>query len=128
ELATLRELVARAAQHEPVQYLVGQAWFFSRAFEVNRSTLIPRPSTETLVEHVLQWHRVAAVANPLLADVGTGTGCIAVSLAAQMTDARIVATDIVPEALALAKRNAERHSVADRIELREGAGIAALRQ
>jgi release factor glutamine methyltransferase len=127
ELARLRELVARAAQHEPVQYLVGHAWFFSRQFEVDRSTLIPRPCTETLVEHVLQWHRGSGVASPILADIGTGTGCIAVSLAAQIKDARVVATDLVPEALELAMRNAERHGVADCIEFRSGSLLDPLR-
>lgn len=127
ELVRLRELVARAAQHEPVQYLVGHAWFFSRQFEVDRSTLIPRPCTETLVEHVLQWHRGSGVASPIVADIGTGTGCIAVSLAAQIKDARVVATDLVPEALELARRNAERHGVADRIEFRSGSLLDPLR-
>ena len=83
ELASLRELVARAALHEPVQYLVGHAWFFGRQFAVTRSVFIPRPCTETLVEHVIQWRRTAPghVAS-VIADVGTGSGSIAVSLAA----------------------------------------------
>lgn len=127
ELARLRELVTRASQLEPVQYLVGHEWFFKRDFEVNRSTLIPRPSTETIVEHVLQWHRVAGVSSPLLADVGTGTGCIAVSLAAEIDDARVVASDVVSDALALAQRNAQRHAVADRIEFKEGYLLEPLR-
>lgn len=128
ELAQLRQLVARAAQHEPVQYLVGHAWFFSRQFEVNRSTLIPRPATETLVEHVLQWHRGAKVTSSMIADIGTGTGCIAISIAAQIKDARIIATDVVPDALKLAQRNAERHGVADRIEFRLGQLLESLKQ
>ncbi|HRP62034.1 MAG TPA: peptide chain release factor N(5)-glutamine methyltransferase [Phycisphaerales bacterium] len=127
ELAQLRDLVARAAKHEPAQYLTGHAWFFSRPFEVSRATLIPRPSTETLVEHVLQWRRSAPErANLVIADIGTGTGCIAVSLAAQLKDARVIATDIVPEALELARRNAARHRVDDRIEFRLGDGTAPL--
>lgn len=136
ELATLRGLVQRAARHEPVQYLVGHAWFFSRQFEVDRSTLIPRPSTETLVEHVLHWLRsrtsaeegpTAPQGRPLIADIGTGTGCIAVSLAAQLPGARLIATDIVPEALALARRNAACHGVEDRIELLQGAAAEPLK-
>lgn len=128
ELTQLRALVARAAQHEPVQYLVGHGWFFSREFEVNRSTLIPRPATETLVEHVLQWHHITRIASPLLADIGTGTGCIAVSLATEIKDARIVATDLVPEALELARRNAQRYAVDDRIEFRAGSLLQPLRE
>lgn len=127
ELATLRDLVARAVKHEPVQYLVGGAWFFSREFAVDRSTLIPRPSTETLVEHVLQWLRVnPGHAAPLVADIGTGTGCIGISIAAQVPSANVIATDIVPEALMLAKRNAETHKVAERIEFVQGDGVNAL--
>jgi release factor glutamine methyltransferase len=135
ELASLRELVTRAARHEPVQYLTGSAWFFSRQFDVNPSTLIPRPSTETLVEHILQWHRTAlgagnppAHAAPLIADIGTGTGCIAISLAAQISDARIIATDTQPAALELAAKNALRHDVDDRIEFRVGSGVDPLVQ
>lgn len=127
ELAQLRDLVTRAAKHEPAQYLTGHAWFFSRPFEVSRATLIPRPSTESLIEQALQWRRSAPErANLVIADIGTGTGCIAVSLAAQIKEARVVATDIVPEALELARRNAARHRVDDRIEFRLGDGVAPL--
>ncbi len=128
ERELLRDLVSRAAKHEPVQYLVGHAWFFSRQFEVNRSTLIPRPCTETLVEHVLQWHRLhPGHVQPLVADVGTGTGCIGITLAAQISDARVIATDIVPEALDLARKNAAKHRVADRMEFRLGNGVVPLK-
>lgn len=128
ELETLRDLVRRAGKHEPVQYLVGHASFFSREFEVNRSTLIPRPSTETVVEHVLQWLRASGRSAPVIADIGTGSGCIAISLAAQLPNAHIIATDIVLEALELAQRNADKHNVADRIEFREGVGLERLKQ
>lgn len=155
ERQRLRELVARASAHEPVQYLVGEAWFFSRPFTVNRSVLIPRPSTETLVERVLNWCRngqrargdeagegdrdraeaattdlatselgadAAAVsaAHLRLADVGTGTGCLAVSLAAQLPNARLLATDVSADALAVARRNAQRHGVDAQIEFARG--------
>jgi release factor glutamine methyltransferase len=127
ELAHLRELVARAAKHEPVQYLVGHAWFFSRQFKVDRSTLIPRSCTETLVEHVLQWLRLnPGHAAPLVADIGTGTGCIGISIAAQVADAHIVATDIIPEALELAQANAAAHKVGDRMEFIKGDGVQAI--
>ncbi len=121
ELASLHELVARAANNEPAQYLVGQAWFFARQYAVTRSVLIPRPCTETLVEHVIQWCRTApGHADPVIADVGTGTGCIAISLALQLKGAHIVATDIAEAALVVARRNAADHGVADLIEFREG--------
>ena len=140
ELDRLRALVGRAGRHEPVQYLVGEAWFFGLPFAVDRSTLIPRPSTETLIEHVLQHHRSGtsrggdeaqlpasqeltepAVASELrLADLGTGTGCIAISIARQIPKARIVATDVVDQALELAQSNARRHDVVDQIDFRLG--------
>lgn len=85
ERARLRDLVTRAAKHEPVQYLVGEAWFFSRPFEVGSAVLIPRPSTETLVEASLRWCRSQAPGSALRGvDIGTGSGCIATSLVAEM--------------------------------------------
>ncbi len=85
ERATLRDLVARAARHEPVQYLVGEAWFFARPFEVGPAVLIPRPATETLVEATLRWCRAQPAGSMLRGlDVGTGSGCIATSLVAEM--------------------------------------------
>ncbi|HMN96974.1 MAG TPA: peptide chain release factor N(5)-glutamine methyltransferase [Phycisphaerales bacterium] len=140
ELTALRALVARAARHEPVQHLVGHAWFFTRRFEVDRSTMIPRPCTERLVELALESLRARTHQRPIdgaptdfesgdadgggpaprILDLCTGTGCIAISLAAQLPGATVVATDVAPDALALARRNAEAHRVAERIEFREG--------
>lgn len=128
ELSTLRSLTARAAKHEPAQYLVGHAWFYGHKFAVNRSTLIPRPSTETLVEHIVRWLEIERVASPVLADVGTGTGCMAISLALYAPESRVIATDVVPEALVLAKENAEALGVVDRVEFHEGKGVAPLKE
>jgi len=143
ELSTLRALVKRAGEHEPVQYLTGTAWFFGREFEVDRSTLIPRPSTETLVETVLNHCKAAngirgdaesgratpSVAALRIADIGTGTGCVAISLVLQLPAgaARITATDIEPQAIELAKRNAARHKVAERIDFLQGDLLEPLR-
>ena len=127
ELTALRELVARAAKHEPVQYLVGHAWFFGREFKVDKRVLIPRPSTETLVQHVLQHRRAApGHANPIIADIGTGSGCIAISLAIHIANATVVATDESPEAIDLARANAQRHRVEDQIEFRLGRDLQPL--
>lgn len=123
ELSSLHELVERAGRHEPVQYLVGHAWFFGRQFTVGPGVLIPRPSTETLVEHVLQWRRTApGHAACVVGEVGTGSGCIAVSLAAGMPDAHVVATDVSGQALKVALANAKAHGLAERIELVAGNG------
>ncbi|MEO0588722.1 MAG: HemK/PrmC family methyltransferase, partial [Planctomycetota bacterium] len=103
ERAAFRELVERAAEHEPVDYLVGRSPFFSLMFEVTRATLIPRPSTETLVEHVLQHaRRTPGFNDPVIADVGTGSGAIAVSLAKHLAGVRVIATDVSEDALEVA--------------------------
>jgi release factor glutamine methyltransferase len=127
ERATLRELVVRAARHEPVQYLVGEAWFFGRPFKVNRSVFIPRTCTEMLAEHVLRWQRTCpGHVQPLLADLGTGSGALAVSFAAGCREAHVVATDRSAEALEVARENAHRHGVEEQIEFRLGEGLEAL--
>lgn len=129
ERQTLRDLVTRALNHEPVQYLVGEAWFFSLAFKVSPAVLIPRPCTEIIAEHVVQHARVTpGFDSPTIADVCTGSGCLAVSLAKHLKNARALATDISAEALAVAKENAERHVVSDRVEFMRGDLLAPLLQ
>ncbi len=118
----LRDLVGRALKHEPVQYLVGTGWFFGLEFQTDARALIPRPSTETIIEYVLQHHRAAHGPSnqrgdgTLIADVCTGSGCIGVTLAKRLPLARIVVSDISDAALTLARENAARHAVAERIE------------
>ncbi len=122
ERETLRGLVGRTLKHEPVQYLVGEAWFFGLPMHVDRRVLIPRPATETIVEHALQHLRRAERAHEAIriADVCTGSGCVAIALAKQLPKAELVATDISDDALEVARLNAERHGVADRIDFRAG--------
>ncbi len=128
ERAAYRELVERATRHEPVDYLVGQAPFFSMMFRVNPDVLIPRPSTETLVEHVIQHaRRTPGFHRPLIADVGTGSGAIAVALARHVPESRVIATDVSEAALELARQNAEAHGVTERVELRHGDLLDPLR-
>ncbi|MEL6328875.1 MAG: peptide chain release factor N(5)-glutamine methyltransferase [Planctomycetota bacterium] len=124
ERDTLRDLVRRALTHEPIQHLVGEAWFFGLPFNSDGRALVPRPSTETIVEHVLQLARSETVDR--VADVCTGSGCIAIALAKNLPGATIIASDISADALGLARENAERHGVSDRIELREGDLLAPL--
>lgn len=169
ERATLRELVLRAGKHEPVQYLVGQWPFRGRDFEVGPSTLIPRPATERVVERAVEWYRASMPGQPLrMADIGTGTGIIAISILAELQNAlrvrscaplggtrptapaspglpeiqigsappadgrqasasapaalslRCLATDLAPDAVALAKRNVARHALTQAIDVRQG--------
>ena len=146
ELDRLRALVVRAARHEPVQYLVGEAWFWSKRFVVGPATLIPRPATEHLVEEAVAAMRAAgaAGASPVrMLEIGTGTGCIATCVAAALrgqrrgadpaepgpppVDVRVVATDIVPGALELARTNAAVHRVGEFIDLREGSVFVPMR-
>ncbi|EIZ8954773.1 peptide chain release factor N(5)-glutamine methyltransferase [Cronobacter sakazakii] len=105
ELTRLDALLARRAAGEPVAYLIGQREFWSLPLEVSPATLIPRPDTECLVEQALA--RLPATACRIL-DLGTGTGAIALALASERPDCHVTALDIIPEAVALAKRNAQR--------------------
>jgi release factor glutamine methyltransferase len=132
ERDTLRNLVGRALKHEPVQYLVGEAWFFGLPFQVDRRVLIPRPATETIVEEVLQnvraRHGAAAAKGEglLIADICTGSGCIAVALLKNLPAARVVATEVSAEAVEVARANAIRHGVLDRLDILTGDLLAPL--
>jgi release factor glutamine methyltransferase len=113
-----RAIVERRARREPVAYITGRCEFWGREFEVTPDVLIPRPETELIVEAVID--RFPPPGFPArIADVGTGSGCLAVTLATTFPEARLVATDISPGALAVARRNAERHGVSSRIAFRE---------
>ena len=116
--------IARRQVGEPIQYITGEAEFFGLPFAVSPGVLIPRPETEHLVEEVI---RLAdAFTEPRIADIGTGSGAIAVALAHSLPEAHIIATDFSPQALAIAKQNAIRNSVEDRIEFFEGDLLAPL--
>jgi release factor glutamine methyltransferase len=110
-------LLKRRLASEPVQYLTGQQEFFGLVFEVSPDVLIPRPETEHLVEAVLE--RFDRDANPHMVDVGTGSGAIAVTIAHALTRSRVMAVDLSLAALEVARRNAERHGVIDRVILRQ---------
>ena len=130
ERTAFRELVKRRAAGEPSAYLTGHKDFYSLDFDVNADVLIPRPETETLVLEGVEFLRARAKENagfvPRVLDVGTGSGALAVALARNLPAARLVAVDISASALAMAKKNAEKHSVADRIEFRESDLFAAV--
>jgi len=115
ELSTLRDAVARRAAGEPFQYIAGRQEFYGLEFEVNTDVLIPRPETELLVETALELLKETEA--PVVCDVGTGSGCIAVALLHERQDARGFALDVSPPALAVATRNAERHGVGERLRL-----------
>jgi release factor glutamine methyltransferase len=111
DLAKYRELIERRAKREPLQYILGATEFWGLKFKVTPDVLIPRPETELLVEEALKNKDVISIL-----DIGTGTGCIAIALAKNLPEAKVTATDLSKEALAVAKENAEANGVADRIE------------
>jgi len=113
----LQYLVERRAGGEPLQYITAHQEFFKLDFEVTPKVLIPRPETESTVETALEFLKHAPA--PYFADIGTGSGCIAISMLAELPGARALATDISPAALCVARRNAERHGVTDRLVLLE---------
>lgn len=124
QLAAMRRGIKRVAIGEPVQYIIGQTDFFEHTFKVDRRALIPRPETEVLVEQVLQceplWDRGGGLPNEekkktIIVDVGTGCGCIAISLAFKNPNALYVALDVSSEAIELARENAAALGVAKKI-------------
>ena len=114
QLAVYRELIKRARAHEPVAYLVGHREFYSLSMKVTPDVLIPRPESELLVDAALE-HLRAADKPPLLWDVCTGSGCVAIASAVQSPPLRVLATDISEAAVAVARENAEAHGVAGRV-------------
>jgi release factor glutamine methyltransferase len=118
--ATLETLVARLEGGEPLPYVLGCWEFFGLEFEITPDVLIPRPETELLVERAIAWLRKLGAGSRELRgmDVGTGSGCIAIALAVNMPELRIIATDISPGAIKVARRNAAKHGVTDRVEFR----------
>jgi release factor glutamine methyltransferase len=124
ERATMRDLVRRRAQSQPVAYLVGHREFFSLEFRVTPDVLIPRPETETLVVELLTL--IEHIPAPRVADIGTGSGCIAVAAASNNARLQMTAVDISAAALAIARQNAERQGVLDRVRLVEGDLLAPL--
>ena len=123
ELKRFENAVARRAAGEPVQYITGMQDFFGRAFRVTPDVLIPRPETELLVEAALEVMK----ADPVICDVGTGSGCIAITLLCERRDTRAVAVDVSQAALEVARENARNLLVQDRIEFRLSDCFAALR-
>jgi len=125
ELTRFRDLVARRAAREPLPYITGHREFFGLDFVVDARVLIPRPETELLVEHAL--HMARPVPSPFeIADVGAGSGAIAVTLAVHLPHAVVYALDDSAGALAVTAENARRHHVVDRVQCRQGDLLAPL--
>jgi len=116
-----RSLLNRRLEHEPTPYILRRKEFYGLDFEVTPAAIIPRPETETLIELAIAFAAGRSRGSPVaIADVGTGSGVIAISLAHALPHARLTAIDISTEALALARRNAKRHGVESRIRFLKG--------
>jgi release factor glutamine methyltransferase len=141
EMDTLRKLVQRRGAREPLQHIIGSTSFCGLELAVNRHVLVPRPETELLAE--LGWELLNAECGvgsaelvsgkivslpPMALDFGTGTGCLAISLAVKCPAAQVVALDVSSDALAVARQNAASYQVESRIRFVEGDGLAALDQ
>jgi len=121
QLKTLRDLVTRAGNEEPIAYLTGRAHFFNLEFIVTPAVLIPRPDTETLVEQAMRIFRdTLGFESPRVLDLCTGSGCIAIAIAKHKTTAQVVAVDISDAALSVAEQNVEKNAVSERVMLMRG--------
>ncbi len=120
ELTSLRRLLKDRAAHKPLQYLLGKTEFFSLPFIVSEGVFIPRPETEILVEEVIHHIKGLSAAEVVVYDVGTGCGCIAASIAHNIKECRVYASDISPQAVSLARQNAQRNEVGEKVVVLHG--------
>lgn len=113
-----RELVARRAHGEPVAYLRGIKEFYGLAFVVNAQVLIPRPETEVLVTEAVRW--AASRPEAIICDLGTGCGAVAICVAIELPLAQVIGVDLIDDAIAVARENAVRHDVGERVTFLRG--------
>ena len=118
ERVIFEKAIALRTERRPLPYITGEAWFYGHSFKINRAVLIPRPETEDLALAALEICRNEPA--PTLADIGTGSGCLAVTLALEHPGARVWATDLSADALKLARKNVARYALAERVTLLHG--------
>jgi release factor glutamine methyltransferase len=111
DVAKWNTILSELLKEKPIQYITGEAWFYGLRFEVNENTLIPRPETEELVELILNSPITQHPSPITILDIGTGTGCIPISIKANLPQANVSAIDVSEKALEVAKRNAELNKV-----------------
>jgi release factor glutamine methyltransferase len=124
-VARYQGLIERRASGEPVQYITGHQEFYGLEFEVTPEVLIPRPETEIIIEETIRVTQQGNLLEPVIVDVGTGSGCIAVTLARELNRSRVIATDVSKAALLVAKRNALRHGMNGRVAFIAGDLLSA---
>jgi release factor glutamine methyltransferase len=125
--AAMRAWISRRSAGEPIQYILGSWDFYGREFLLTRDTLIPRPETEGMVERVIEAWKREGRGRGLLLDVGTGSGAIAVTLAAELRGVSVLATDVSLPALRVARENARRHGVAGSVSFLRADAFSALK-
>ena len=126
KLLEFRAWVKRRGAGEPVSYIVGHKEFYSLSFDVTPSVLIPRPETEHVVVEALEAAKTITADPIRIIDIGTGSGCVAIAIAKHLESAIVAATDISADAIAVAKQNAEKHSVQERVRFFNGDLLEAL--
>lgn len=119
EVDSFRVLVQRRAAHEPLQYILGETEFMGLPYKVNKDVLIPRPETEMLVEKILELKENFGDQPVTILDVGTGSGCIAISIAKNWSECQVLATDISDNSLKIAQENADLNNVANQVEFKK---------
>ena len=122
----LDEIITRRATRYPLQYILEESWFYGRCFFVSPAVMVPTPETELLCETALRFIRRQDLAKPRILDLGTGSGVISVTMANELNGASILAVDISPEALEVARRNARTLGHEERVEFRQSDFFAAL--
>ncbi len=122
--ARFLRMLERRTQREPLQHILGEAHFYGLIFNVSSDVLVPRPETELLVEQAVEFLRERS--NPQVFDLGTGSGCIPISIAKEVPESRVWSVDISEAALSVAKTNAGRNDVADRVQFLHGDGFEVL--
>lgn len=131
EINTFKGFIQKRSKRKPLQYIIGEEEFRGLIFKVTRDVLIPRPETELLVEEavkIMERQRAKGKGQKaIIIDLCTGSGCIAVSIAKEIPDSKVYSTDISEKALAVAKENAKRHSVEDRITFLQGSFLEPLK-
>lgn len=126
--AEIDRIIQRRVTRDPLQHILGECWFFGRKFIVGPAVMVPAPETELLCEAAISFVQKQRIKSPRIVDIGVGSGVISVTVASELQDGSYLALDISPDAIAVARQNAERHGVTDRFEFRESNLFSALRQ
>jgi release factor glutamine methyltransferase len=127
-LTKLDRIIQKRATRYPLQYILGEAWFYGRRFYVSPDVMVPAPETEVLCETALGFVRERKIAKPRILDLGVGSGVIAVTLAKELRDCSVLAVDISPEAVEVARKNAGDLTAADKIAFRKSDFFSSIAQ